>query len=604
MPLPHAAPLRILDPACGSGSFLLGAYQCLLDYHLNWYVEHPTRQPRKEIYQGAGGRWFLTTEEKKRILLNHIYGVDIDPQAVEVTKLSLLLKVLEDESAPQLALMPQRALPDLADNIKCGNSLIGPDFYDGQQTMMLDDDEMYRINVFDWQSEFPEIMGAGGFDVVIGNPPYVRQEMLGDLKAYFQEHYQVYHGVADLYAYFIERGVSLLKPGGLFSYIVANKWMRANYGKPLRRWLKARHIEEIVDFGDLPVFKKATTYPCLLRIRQGAPDSHFQVAQMDTLEFTDLDDYVHQRLYRVNQANLDEGGWSLMDERTEALLAKLRSSGVPLGEYVGGAIYRGVLTGLNKAFVIDAETRDRLIAEDPKSAELIKPFLAGRDVKRYRPLVPERYLIFTRRGINIKEYPAVERHLLGFKERLMSKPKGWRGNRWPGRKPGPYKWYEIQDTIAYYEEFEKPKIIYPDIAVTNQFTYTRDDMYMVNTLYFLPVGDLFLLGVLNSAVIEFILQSVSPPVRGGYYRYFSQYISQFPIRIIDFSDPADVARHDRLVALVERMLALHKQLEAAKTPTAKTMLQRQIDATDRQIDRLVYELYDLTEEEIAIVEAR
>jgi len=218
---------------------------------------------------------------------------------------------------------------------------------------------------------------------VIGNPPYVRQEGLGELKDYLSRHYRVYHGVADLYAYFIEKGVSLLRPAGLFSYIVANKWMRANYGGPLRRWLKEQHIEEIVDFGDLPVFTKATTYPCILRIAKEDPEESFSACQVKTLVFSSLEEYVREHSYAVRQQELDESGWSLAEEKKQKLLAKLKAAGVPLGEYVGGKIYYGIKTGLNEAFVIDEATRARLIAEDARSAELIKPFLAGRDIKRY-----------------------------------------------------------------------------------------------------------------------------------------------------------------------------------------------------------------------------
>jgi len=194
--------LKILDPACGSGSFLIGAYQYLLDWHRDWYVEKGTekyaKRKRPVLYQTHGGEWKLTTAEKKRILLNNIFGVDIDPQAVEVTKLSLLLKMLEGESeqtlSRQLKLFHERALPDLDKNIKCGNSLIGPDFYKGQQMAMFDDEERYRINVFDWQTEFPEIMKMGGFDLVIGNPPYLRiqglQEYYGNQIEFFINQYE------------------------------------------------------------------------------------------------------------------------------------------------------------------------------------------------------------------------------------------------------------------------------------------------------------------------------------------------------------------------------------------------------------------------------
>jgi len=551
--------------------------------------------------------WFLTTEEKKRILLNNVYGVDIDPQAVEVTKLSLLLKVLEaeysDSLGQQLELIRERALPDLASNIKCGNSLIGPDFYDGEQLSLLDAEEMYRINPFDWEAQYPDMMKEGGFHAVIGNPPYVRQEMLGQLKQYLKGRFQTYHGVADLYVYFIERAVGLLREGGIFSFIVANKWMRANYGRPLREWLKKQRIEEIIDFGDLPVFEQATTYPCILRLKKGEPSATFQATQVKTLDFGGLTDYVREHCYGVRQAALDSGGWSLVDERTQALLDKLRRSGVPLGDYVNGRIYRGVLSGLNKAFVIDGETQQRLISEDPASAELIKPFLAGRDVKRYQPPQSQRYLIFTRRGVKIEDYPAIERHLAAFKEQLKPKPKGWRGATWKGRKPGSYKWYEIQDTVGYYAEFEKPKMILPDISLRGNFMLDdKGKYYSVNTTYIIPIDDRYVLGLLNSWLITYFYQSISSTYRGGYLRFIYQYLVRVPIRAIDFSDPADVERHDRMVALVERMLALHKQLADAKTPMAKELLQRQIDATDRQIDRLVYELYGLTEEEIKIVE--
>jgi len=513
--------------------------------------------------------------------------------------------VLEGESeqsvSAQLTLFQERALPDLGNNIKCGNSLIGPDFYEGQTAFDLE--ERLRINAFDWQREFPEVFEKGGFDAVIGNPPYVRQEGLGEFKEYFGKHYQVYHGVADLYAYFIERGVSLLRPAGLFSYIVANKWMRANYGQPLRAWLKKQHIEEIIDFGDLPVFLKATTYPCILKIAKEQPQEKFQACQVKSLNFSSLSDYVDDNSYEVQQSDLEDSGWSLADERTQALLAKLKASGVPLGEYVQGKIYRGVLTGLNEAFVIDETTRARLIAEDPKSAELIKPFLAGRDIKRYELPKSDKYLIFTRHGVNINDYPAIKQYLSQFKERLMPKPKGWAGKEWKGRKPGAYHWFEIQDTIDYYHEFEKPKIFWPEIAGNARFTFDDSGYYANNKAYLIPVSDLYLLGLLNSALLRLFIHSVSTDLQGDSFNFSAIFVERTPIRTIDIFRPDDAALHDSLVSLVEQMLQLRKLLAAARTGHEKTALERQIEATDGQIDRLVYELYGLTEEEIGIVEA-
>ena len=606
-----AEKLRILDPACGSGSFLIGAYQCLLNWHRDWYM---TNDPQKwargknpRIYEGYGSEWKLTTKERKRILLNSIYGVDIDHQAVEVTKLSLLLKVLEDESAETIGktieLFHERALPDLGDNIKCGNSLIGSDFYEGQLSFMADE-EVLRVNAFDWGKEFSQIMDAGGFDAVIGNPPYVRQESLGEeFKAYARRKFLSYAGTADLYAYFIERGFSLLRKGGRFSYIVANKWMRANYGTPLRRWMKEKCIKRIVDFGDLPVFQSATTYPCILCIDKSSPQKTFTATQVQSLDFIDLKEYVEQHSHDVNQTTLDERGWSLVNEQSQALLHKFRNTGVPLVQYVNGKIFYGIKTGLNDAFVIDAEARARLIAEDPRSEELIKPFLFGKDVKRYQSPMAKKFLIFTRHGIDIKKYRAIRDYLGQFKERLMPRPAGWTGDKWPGRKPGKYKWYEIQDTVAYYKEFEKPKIIIPAITRKGSSIVDKNQLFSNDKTSIIGTDDLYLLGLLNSMPVNIYLQSIASTKQGGYFEYKPMYISQLPIRVIDFDDPVDRARHDRMVELVERMLDLNRKLAQTGDPQTKTAMERQITVTDSTIDGLVYELYGLTDEEIHIVES-
>jgi len=469
---------------------------------------------------------------------------------------------------------------------------------------------LYRKNrvkpFFLWKLYFSEVFlrQNPGFDVVIANPPYVRQESIKEQKAYFKEHYRVYQGTADLYVYFVERGVNLLAAGGEFAYILPNKWMRANYGKPLRAWLKERRIEEIVDFGDLPVFESATTYPCILRIGAGSPHERFDAVQVETLDYPDLTEYVKAHAYPVNQAYLDEEGWSLANEKTQALLLKIRAAGVPLGTYVDGKIYRGILTGLNEAFVIDRETRERLIAADPKSAEVIKPFLAGRDIKRYTPPKSDRYLILFKKGASNREgcayhdkwewvkdcYPAIAAYLQPFE--AAAQKRGDKGDFW----------WELR-ACDYYDRFEYPKIIFPDIAPRPNFTLDEiGGFFDANTCYNLIYSDKFLLGLLNSQLINFYYRYLAAVYRGGYLRFFSQYVEMLPIRTIDPANPADVARHDRIVALVEQMLDLNRRLAAAKAPHEKEVLAGMIDAADREIDRLVYELYGLTEEEIAVVE--
>lgn len=602
-----ASTLKIVDPACGSGSFLLGAYQRLLDWHLDWYGANDPQKWRggakPRIYQGQRGEWALTTTEKKRILLNNIHGVDIDPQAVEVTKLSLSLKVLEGENqetiGAQLGLFKERALPDLGHNIQCGNSLIGPDYTEGRQLSLLDDEERARVNAFDWRAAFPEVFAQGGFDAVIGNPPYVRQETLGIQKEYFQKHYKTYAGTADLYTYFIEKGVNLLRPGGYFSYIVANKWMRANYGKPLRQWLKQQEIEEIVDFGDLPVFERATTYPCVLSVRSGKKQSdNFTAVNVKTLDFQDLQVHVNENEFSVQKSRLSDEGWALADGQVAALLEKIKSKGIPLGEYVKGKIYRGILTGLNEAFVIDRQTRERFINEDPKCEELIVPFLAGRDIKRYEQPKSDKFLIlipkgWTRQNSNNardswgwfkQNYPSMAAHLGLFEKKAQQR-----------QDKGEY-WWELR-ACDYYDEFKKPKIMLPDISFRGNFLFDQDGKYFsVNTTYIIPVCDLYLLGLLNSKLISYYYRQISSSYRGGYLRFIFQYLVSIPIPQFDSPSSDNINPKKNISDLVERLLVITKR--EGRTPQERELLKREQNQIDSQIDKAVFDLYEMNEDEI------
>ena len=600
--------LKILDPACGSGSFLLGAYQFLLDWHLEAYQEEGNkwskgRTPR--IYQTAPGEWRLTTDERKRILLNNIYGVDIDAQAVEVTKLSLLLKVLEEENsqtlATQLMMFQERALPDLGNNIKCGNSLIGPDFYQGQQLALLDEEEQYRINVFDWMTEFPQIMKAGGFDAVIGNPPYIRMEGFKGLKNYLKAKYASHDERSDLYVYFAEQSHRLLNSHGRFGMIVSNKFLRANYGKPLRNFLsKHARINRIVDFAGLPVFAGATvrTVVLLTSRDRGSPLPAFYSPPPSPDTFSaiaagslSVERAAEQNMYEISDSQLAQSWWSFVTKQERELLDKLQVRCQPLGQYCDGRICMGIKSGLTKAFVIDENARTDILRSNPEAEVIIKPFLNGRDVRRYCVKPKNAYLIYTYHGVDIKRYPAVEQHLRHFKERLK-------------RRATRQEWYELQQPQLKFKQYlDGPKIIFPDIAKTPRFVLDDKGYYGSNTIYFIPRHDMYLLGLLNSRLGLFYLSKTCAGLEGKtdtYLRLFGQYLAGFPIRTIGFDDPTDKAYHDQMVALVERMLDLHQQQPQA--PQAKTILKRQIEATDREIDSLVYRLYDLTEDEIAVVE--
>ena len=670
--LSRVAKLRILDPACGSGSFLIGAYQFLLDWHLQFYLANsPAKWAKggKPALVQSGKSWKLTIAERKRILLANIYGVDIDTQAVEVTKLSLLLKVLEGETGQTLQtifrLFQERALPDLGDNIKCGNSLIGPDFYQQGELPLLTDDEKYRINVFDWHKEFPQIFRRrtaggelrdapppldytmpgvplhgsystkkikekamppapvepeweGGFDAVIGNPPYVRQESLSDFKSYFELHYEAFDGVADLYTYFMEKGVKLLRDGGLFSIIVSSSFLRATYGEPLRRTLK-RHaaVVRIVDFGGLAVFANAKdTYVCIPLLAKGAKQSRVEISKVTSLKNLKLAEHVAANRFTISHERLSSEAWSLKSDAEAAVFAKMMRAGKPLGEYVERKIFYGLKTGLNEAFEVTAAQRTALAKSSPESRVLIKPFLGGQDIRRYCIEDDGRFLIvipcgWTRQQMAkakkgpadvseraawnwfSSEYPKLAEHLASFTDGLKKR-----------QDHGDY-WWELRP-CDYYEYLDAPKIIFPDICKGPRFYFDRSGIYLANTAYCLGTDDLYLLGFLNSRLFWFAISNISIPfgIRAGEYRYrlIYQYMEKVPIRTINFSDKSDKTAHDRMVKLVEQMLELHPKLAGARTPQEKTALERQIAATDTQIDALVYELYGLTAEEIAIVE--
>jgi len=427
---------------------------------------------------------------------------------------------------------------------------------------------------FEWRFEFPEVLNDDGdfvgFDVVIGNPPYIRQEEFTGIKKILQTNYDTYSGAADLYVYFVEKGLNILCDMGKFVYILPNKWMRSGYGENLRKWVRQFDIVSIIDFCDLPVFEEATTYPCIWSITNSKPNSSkFISAIITTLNFPNsLEEYISANKFEVDSNLLGVKGWSLANDKIQFLLEKIKQNGQPLSDYADNKIYRGIVTGLNEAFVIDRVTKNRLLAEDNKSEKIIKPFLAGRDIKRYQHPQSDKYLILSTRGIEIETYPAIFAHLNKYKEQLK-------------KKAGSGAWYELQASPGDLEKFEEPKIMYPDISKELNFIIDVEKHYSVNTVYNIGVNSLGLLGYLNSRLFYFYFQNISNSLRGGYFRFFTDYMKECPIPN-SFSG---------IELFVTQILAAKKD-----NPDADTA------ALEKEIDRLVYELYGLTDEEIQIVE--
>jgi len=342
--------VKVVDPACGSGAFLIEAFDHLLTHY---------QLCNARLADLRGPRLF---DPDRTILEKNLYGVDLNEEAVEICRLSLWIKTAQKG----------KVLTTLDHNIRCGNSLI--------------DDTAVDPKAFSWLSAFPEIFSARGFDVVIGNPPYVRQELLSAIKPYLQAQYRSFHGMADLYVYFYELGLEkLLKPGGRLSLIVTNKWLRAGYAEPLRRMFSERAwVESIVDFGHAKqIFEDADVFPCIIVVRRPADvfppeDTRVCVIPREQLRIHDLSEQIRAEGFNVLRTSLGSEPWEMEPPEVAALLEKIRERGVPLREYATVKPYRGILTGFNEAFLIDTKTRDRLIADDPKCAEIIKPYLRGK----------------------------------------------------------------------------------------------------------------------------------------------------------------------------------------------------------------------------------
>jgi type I restriction-modification system DNA methylase subunit len=553
--------VRILDPACGSGSFLIRAYDELLTNRAAILGK-----PVDKLDQ-----W-----ERLPVLTNSIFGVDLDKQAVEVARLNLLLR----------SLAHREPLPYLGNNIKNGNSLISGTDEELEKFFGAD---FASQRPFNWQDEFSSVMDKGGFDIVIGNPPYIRQEQLSLFKPLWQKTFQCYDGVADIYVYFFERGLQLLKEGGYLAYISPNKYFRSGYGKKLREYLSTKTtIEQIIDFGDAPIFE-ATTYPSIIILRKSSSNQN-RVRIYAWRSEQPLDNFssdVESNSSAINQKELTADGWHLESPTTLRLLEKLHKAGKPLGEYVDGKFYYGIKTGLNEAFVVDQITRDHLIAECSASAEVLNPVLRGKDIKRWGVNFGEQYLIKIESSENAIHpwsnkpdaeaeqifasiYPAVHAWLNSYRKGLMERDD-----------QGKYFW-ELR-SCKYWHEFELPKIVWGNLAVEPKFAFAQSGFYLTAPANIIVSDSKYLLGVLNSRVMQYLVSQSAAERQGGYLEYKPMYIS--PLAIPEQPKNEDISN------LVNTIL-----IAKSKDPKADVI------KLEHQIDLLVYKLYGLTPEEIKLVE--
>jgi len=611
--------LRIVDPACGSGVFLIMAFDFLK-------AELSRVNDKIADLQGKDQHIQDLLDPDSEILTNNLFGVDVNVESVEIAKLSLWIKTARRG----------KVLDSLSGNLRVGDSLIE------------DSSFAYLDHAFTWETAFPTVFAEGGFDVVLGNPPYVRMEFLKAMKPYLEKRYEVVSDRADLYCYFFERGLRLLKPDGRLGFISSNTFFKTGSGKPLRDYLRREAtLEGVVDFGDLQIFEGVTTYPAILTMKRGAaPKGHeLRFWKVDALPETNFQATWEAAAGPYPQAALGAGSWELENPALRALRDKIRTGRKTLKD-VYGAPLMGVKTGLNGAFVIDNTTKERLCAQDPRSTELLKPFLEGKDLKRWRAEPRGLWLIYIPKSrIKIDDYPAIRDWILPYQDKLEARATK-------------QEWFELQQAQeAYIQHFEGAKVIYPEFCDINQFM-TDSGNYLNNKCYFIPTAEGWLAPFLNSKVSWFSITGNSVPVRGGFYQMQSQFVEQVPIpawndsaraELTAASEHASKAALERLAlqtALTRRIPDLCPPGRAPKLTTRlqewwtlpdfttfraevkkvfKTdiplaersawedwitrdraeiaRLSAEIAKAEAKIDSIVYDLFDLTPGDIALLES-
>ncbi|ECC0169512.1 class I SAM-dependent DNA methyltransferase [Campylobacter coli] len=725
--------IKICDPAVGSGHFLVSALNVMLSIydelnlfdeefylevqndeilitnHKGEFIEYKRPSTPKDKAHLIQQELFHT---KKDIIENNLFGVDINPNSCEITKLRLWIELLkhsfyqsfDDENYHDL-----KTLPNIDINIKCGNSLVSyfetgkslshypnikermskykrivKDYKEGFYTdknliakeiknlqesfknfclkdkfnkeikqltnganeyskkygdFLADEhhDEKFKSffsknmfefsfdekeatkefanlkkeydnifnlesnHPFEWRFEFPEILDDDGnfkgFDLIIGNPPYIRQEELKELKPHLAKNYKVYKGTSDIYTYFYELGFNVLKENGILSFITSNKYTRAGYGEALREFLlKNVKFLEYTDLNGIKVFDSATVDTSILCFEKSkSKDNKFKYLALsnEILKTCAYDIGLYKDFAEFSQNSLSKESFTFSDENTSALKAKIERIGTPLKEWQGLNIYRGILTGYNEAFIITTEKRNEILAnckdeaEKELTAKLIRKMLRGRDIKRYSYEWAGLWVIgtFPSLKLDIEQYPALKQYLSQFLPRIeQSGEKGC-------RKKTSNKWFETQDNIAYYEEFEKEKIVWNRISSDLCFSYDNQKNFILDSMFSITfysnINLKYLIANLNSSISKFWIKNNAATLGDGIYGA-KIYIEKLPIPKINSKNQKLV---DELINLVDEILKAKEQNKNAST-----------QELENKINSLTYKLYNLTEEEIKIIE--
>ncbi|RTY77954.1 class I SAM-dependent DNA methyltransferase [Flavobacterium sp. LS1P28] len=608
--------LTICDPACGSGAFLNQALDFLIREHA--YLD--------ELNKQLFGGFFVFPDIENQILEHNIYGVDLNEESIEIAKLSLWLRTAQ----------PKRKLTSLNNNIKCGNSLIDSKAVAGDKA-------------FNWKEQFPEVFAKGGFDVIIGNPPYVRQELFKEHSGFLSKNYRVYSGKADLFTYFYEKGSNILKENGIISYISSGKFFEASYGKVLVKFLiENLTFIEVINFDDLDVFQGISAYPLIFTAlkTKHKEDYKFNYVFVPKLEFNRIEDAVFNLPYNpIHISDFIESDFQFYSREVSKMIKKISNNSKTLKSYSSLPLV-GVKTGFNDGFITFEETK------------YSKKYVFGKDLKRYLTPKSNNNIIFPYENLN-GEYELCSEEDLKEEIEYLNSNKSKLISRAiinEGVKKGNKKWFEYQQ-INKKINFNLEYIVYPNVSLGNNFTLSQGNVIDM-TGFIIPSNDKVLLAILNSKLIKFLMGQWAITRRGGYQEYKVQYLEKIPIKIFESSIKIQVSElvesiilsTDEHFALRQKLLKyltsnfkitetsrklqnwheltfatfiieLNKAIKTrGQTPLTKKdeiewmdlfedykkqaqTLKLQIESTDKEIDKMVYELYDLSEDEIGIVES-
>ncbi len=598
--------IRILDPACGSGSFIIEAYQYLLDWHLNYYINNDPEKWKKgknlKIFESKTGLQ-LTLSERKKILINNIYGVDIDKNAVEVTKLSLLLKVLEYEGQEvhQNELFQERILPDLYKNIKCGNSLIGTDILNDNINI-----DILKLNPFDWNNEFKEIIDNGGFDCIIGNPPYISQKgssqsflpfQIGIWKKYYERK-------SDMYYFFYIKATQILKSNGFLGFITPQYWLTSFSGSKVRAYLsKNIKLISIFDTTKMKVFNQVSI-DCMVFIFCKNKHNDITIIEKKGLKYESYKS-------GIKNNNLNEKEWYLF-KKSNYIDLKTKNNTKPLfniAEIIPGIQTGGDSISLNhiKKYSYDVKKKGNgiyvLTIDELKKLNLsneemnyVKPIIKNSEIERYYlNRQQNKYLILANLINDINKTNKIKEHLQQFKKILKGRKRNYALEKADKEK----KWWFFH-TYRPSVNFEEQKIILPYRANIPKFAFNDYSIYGLTDVYFLNIKDTaysykYLLSILNSQVIRYFL-NIECKKKGNIIEFSIE-----PLKNIPIPKPS-IQIHDKLHNLVDQMHTIQKKYHSTSTDHEKKLFEQQIKSIDNQIDNLVYELYGLNEDETKIIE--